>query len=214
VSLRYLVDTAWVIHWLNGREDIRHRLDEVKEEGLGLSVVSLAELYEGVYHGRNQRAAEEGLRGQDSGGIKDAAILSVPFPVVRNLHRRWVLAGVRAASYAVVQSAFDASVASWEPPFGVGNPLLSTAPGSCTWEFQLQRWQQVIPQPVHGFARRRLTDTAASRASHVTNLQRSPGGFKAAFRWRRSFAVDLLNRPRSEYDAEFECRICAISWSS
>jgi tRNA(fMet)-specific endonuclease VapC len=57
-----LVDTAWVIHWLNGREDIRHRLDEVKEEGLGLSVVSLAELYEGVYHGRNQRAAEEGLR--------------------------------------------------------------------------------------------------------------------------------------------------------
>jgi tRNA(fMet)-specific endonuclease VapC len=30
---------------------------------LGISIISLAELYEGVYHGRNQKAAEEGLNG-------------------------------------------------------------------------------------------------------------------------------------------------------
>ena len=47
---------------MSGREDIRRRLDEVKEEELGLSVISLAELYEGVYQGQNRKAAEEGLR--------------------------------------------------------------------------------------------------------------------------------------------------------
>ena len=62
MSPRYLVDTDWVIHWLNGHEKIRRRLDEVKEEGLALSVISLAELYEGVYYGRNRRVAEDGLR--------------------------------------------------------------------------------------------------------------------------------------------------------
>ena len=62
MSPRYLVDTDWVIHWLNGHAKIRRRLDEVKEEGLGLSVISLAEVYEGVYYGRNRRVAEEGLR--------------------------------------------------------------------------------------------------------------------------------------------------------
>jgi tRNA(fMet)-specific endonuclease VapC len=63
MSPRYLVDTDWVIHWLNGHEKIRRRLDEVKEEGLAVSVISLAELYEGVHYGRNRRAAEDGLRG-------------------------------------------------------------------------------------------------------------------------------------------------------
>jgi tRNA(fMet)-specific endonuclease VapC len=62
MSARYLVDTDWVIHWLNGHEKIRRRLDEVKERGLAVSVISLAEIYEGVYYGRNPKTAEEGLR--------------------------------------------------------------------------------------------------------------------------------------------------------
>lgn len=42
--MRHLIDTDWAIHYLNGRADIVRRLDELKEEGLGLSVASLAEL--------------------------------------------------------------------------------------------------------------------------------------------------------------------------
>ncbi len=61
MSARYLVDTDWVIHWLNGHEKIRRRLNEVKQDGLAISVISLAELYEGVHHGRNPEVAEEGL---------------------------------------------------------------------------------------------------------------------------------------------------------
>ncbi len=47
MTMRHLVDTDWVIHYLNGRQDIVARLEVLKHEGLGLSIISLAELYEG-----------------------------------------------------------------------------------------------------------------------------------------------------------------------
>ncbi len=40
----HLVDTDWVIHYLNGHQGIIERLDELKERGLAVSIVSLAEL--------------------------------------------------------------------------------------------------------------------------------------------------------------------------
>ena len=46
--MRYLVDTDWVIHYLNGDHSIRERLDEVRHEGVAVSIVTLAEVYEGV----------------------------------------------------------------------------------------------------------------------------------------------------------------------
>ena len=49
MSLRYLIDTDWAIHYLNGHPAIVTRLDGLKTTGLALSVISLAELYEGVY---------------------------------------------------------------------------------------------------------------------------------------------------------------------
>ena len=45
MTIRYLVDTDWVVHYLNGRQDIVGRLDVLKHQGLGLSTVSLGELY-------------------------------------------------------------------------------------------------------------------------------------------------------------------------
>jgi tRNA(fMet)-specific endonuclease VapC len=50
MTLCYLVDTDWVIHYLNGRADIVRRLHELQPQGLGLSVISLAELYEGIHY--------------------------------------------------------------------------------------------------------------------------------------------------------------------
>lgn len=49
------------IHYLNGRQDITERLESLMLEGLGLSVVSLAELYEGVYYSRDPERDERGL---------------------------------------------------------------------------------------------------------------------------------------------------------
>jgi len=59
--MRYLIDTDWTIHYLNGQPDVVRRVDELREEGVGLSVVSLAELYEGVYYSRDPQESERQL---------------------------------------------------------------------------------------------------------------------------------------------------------
>jgi tRNA(fMet)-specific endonuclease VapC len=57
----HLVDTDWVIHYLNGHRGIIERLDELKERGLAVSIVSLAELYEGIYYSTDPSGNETDL---------------------------------------------------------------------------------------------------------------------------------------------------------
>ena len=59
--MRYLIDTDWVIHHLNGRPDIIQRLQALQAEGLGLAVIVLAELYEGIYYSRDPGQSEQKL---------------------------------------------------------------------------------------------------------------------------------------------------------
>ncbi len=47
--MRYLADTDWVIHYIRGVQRVRQRFDELEPEGIGLSIVPLAELYDGVF---------------------------------------------------------------------------------------------------------------------------------------------------------------------
>ena len=54
----YLVDTDWVIHHMNGVRRVTDRLAELEPDGLGLSILSLAELYEGVSRSSDQVASE------------------------------------------------------------------------------------------------------------------------------------------------------------
>lgn len=60
--MRYLVDTDWVIHYLNGHPAIVAHLQEFSSEGIAMPVISLAELYEGVFYSRDPRKSEEGLQ--------------------------------------------------------------------------------------------------------------------------------------------------------
>ena len=62
MNVIHLVDTDWAIHYLHGRQDIMDRLEVLKHEGLGLSIISLSELYEGIYYSRNPAQNEQGLR--------------------------------------------------------------------------------------------------------------------------------------------------------
>jgi tRNA(fMet)-specific endonuclease VapC len=62
VNLHYLVDTDWIIHYLHGRKDITARLATLKESGLAISIISLAELYEGIYYSTNPEGNEQGLK--------------------------------------------------------------------------------------------------------------------------------------------------------
>jgi tRNA(fMet)-specific endonuclease VapC len=51
--MTYLIDTDWVIDHLNHIDHVTRRLEELAPEGLALSIISLAELYEGVYYSRD-----------------------------------------------------------------------------------------------------------------------------------------------------------------
>jgi tRNA(fMet)-specific endonuclease VapC len=63
--MKYLLDTDWSIDYLHRVDRIVQRLGELTEEGIGLSIISVAELYEGVFHStgpqRNERELLEFL---------------------------------------------------------------------------------------------------------------------------------------------------------
>ena len=60
--MRYLVDTNWIILHLRGSKRVAQRIEELTPEGIGVSVVSMGELYEGVYKASDPVRSEEALR--------------------------------------------------------------------------------------------------------------------------------------------------------
>ena len=56
--MRYLVDTDWVIHALHGNRAVIRRLDELADDGIGMSIISVAELYQGVFYSNDPRGNE------------------------------------------------------------------------------------------------------------------------------------------------------------
>lgn len=47
--MKYLIDTDWIIDHLNGIESVTKKLEKYTASGIFTSIVSVAELYEGVY---------------------------------------------------------------------------------------------------------------------------------------------------------------------
>lgn len=74
--MKFLVDTDWVIHYLNGDETVRDRLDVTRSDGVGVSVITLAEVYHGVFQARDADAEEhefsQFLRGFEVLGLTDS----------------------------------------------------------------------------------------------------------------------------------------------
>lgn len=63
MKLRYLLDTDWAIDYLQGKPAIVARVRELlRRKVLGLSFVSLGELYEGVIYSREPARRERMLR--------------------------------------------------------------------------------------------------------------------------------------------------------
>jgi tRNA(fMet)-specific endonuclease VapC len=61
MTVRYLIDTDWVIDHLNQVERVVNRLKELRPQGLAISVISLAELYEGVHYSRHPEQSQRAL---------------------------------------------------------------------------------------------------------------------------------------------------------
>ncbi|WP_353740389.1 type II toxin-antitoxin system VapC family toxin [Candidatus Magnetobacterium casense] len=58
-----MVDTDWIIHYLNGNKEVISILASFKQAGLAISLLSLAEVYEGVYYSLDPVRSEEGFKG-------------------------------------------------------------------------------------------------------------------------------------------------------
>ncbi|MGA2936123.1 MAG: type II toxin-antitoxin system VapC family toxin [Syntrophobacteraceae bacterium] len=61
MKVSYLVDTDWIIDHLANVAVITQKLRELQPRGIALSVISLAELYEGVYYSRDPQQNQSSL---------------------------------------------------------------------------------------------------------------------------------------------------------
>jgi tRNA(fMet)-specific endonuclease VapC len=73
MTIRYLIDTDWVIDHLNGIERVVTRLKELRSQGLALSIVSVAELSEGVYYSRTPDQSQQAL----DAFLEDVSVLGI-----------------------------------------------------------------------------------------------------------------------------------------
>jgi tRNA(fMet)-specific endonuclease VapC len=75
MKLSYLIDTDWIIHYLNGNKGIVEKIESLEKDGLAVSVISVAELYEGIYYSTNpasnEKALYDFLSGTSTLGIED-----------------------------------------------------------------------------------------------------------------------------------------------
>ena len=46
--MQYLLDSDWAIHYMRGASHVVHRLNELFPQGVGISIIAVAELYEGL----------------------------------------------------------------------------------------------------------------------------------------------------------------------
>ena len=60
--MRYLLDTDWVINHLHNIDRVARRIAELAPEGIVISVVSVAELLDGVVNGSNPEKDEQSLQ--------------------------------------------------------------------------------------------------------------------------------------------------------
>ncbi len=60
--MKYLVDTDWIILHFRGNREVARCIEELTPEGIGISVVSMGELYEGVYEASDPAGHESALR--------------------------------------------------------------------------------------------------------------------------------------------------------
>lgn len=59
--MKYLIDTDWIINHLNGIESVTKKLEKFTTFGICTSIISVAELYEGVYGSKNYEDSLDAL---------------------------------------------------------------------------------------------------------------------------------------------------------
>jgi predicted nucleic acid-binding protein len=60
--MTYLIDTDYVVDYLVGRSQATSLLPALIQQGAAISIITVGEIYEGIYYGRDPRKGEEGFR--------------------------------------------------------------------------------------------------------------------------------------------------------
>ncbi|PRR70508.1 type II toxin-antitoxin system VapC family toxin [Neomoorella humiferrea] len=84
VMAKYLVDTDWAVFYLRGKEPFVTTLKEYRQKGLAISVVTIAELYEGVFRSAKPEEKERSLRDF----LKGISIINVSPPIAHLFGQR------------------------------------------------------------------------------------------------------------------------------
>jgi len=79
VKSLYLLDTGWIVRHLRGVQAYTETLLKIGAPQLALSILSLAELYEGVYRARDPAVAEHAVMTF----VSDKTILPITEPITR-----------------------------------------------------------------------------------------------------------------------------------
>ncbi len=77
--MQYLLDSDWAIEYLNGIERLVSRIVSLEPLGIAISVIALAELYEGVAGAPDRAQREQQLRMF----VGDLVLLGVDFETAR-----------------------------------------------------------------------------------------------------------------------------------
>jgi tRNA(fMet)-specific endonuclease VapC len=94
--VRYLVDSDWIVDYLGGKQEAIIFLDALLPEGIGVSLITLGEIYEGIYYGRDPKRTEDGFQRF----LSAIRVLTLTRPIVQrfarirgDLRRRGLLIG-------------------------------------------------------------------------------------------------------------------------
>jgi tRNA(fMet)-specific endonuclease VapC len=81
--VRYLVDSDWLIDAATGRPRAQRILDRLSNEGLAVSIIAVAEVYEGAFGTPDPQDTVAGLRDF----LSDFAILPLTDPIAEHFAR-------------------------------------------------------------------------------------------------------------------------------
>ena len=86
MAIAYLLDTSWVIGYLRGQAQVVARLEELRPAGLGVSMITVAELEIGIVHAQKPAQAKLGLENFMNG----VTVLDVTRPICK-LFAEWTV---------------------------------------------------------------------------------------------------------------------------
>ncbi len=81
--MRYLVDSDWLIDAATGRPRAQRIIDRLSDDGLAVSIIAVAEVYEGAFGAPDPQVTLAGLRDF----LSDFAVLPLTDPIAESFAR-------------------------------------------------------------------------------------------------------------------------------